>query len=322
MSCGAPNSASTRRPRRARRPHVGVVQGGRAAVVRHGLGAAAGQGAHDGPAAPALPGRRSRRPGRRRRARDRPTPETTDSPRPGAASITACPRRPVTGFAVNRTPAHRASTMRLDDDRDRDRRRGRCRGRRGRRRPGRSRATPSIAGPRRAPRPSPTTLQERVLLTGEARVRQVLGGRRRADRDRPVGTGARTASSTSSGIGPRAPRRGPAPARLARVRTRTDQCSSGSIADRRAVGGGGHADSVGHGEPGPDRAARLAALPPTRPRVARRGRSRSTTSGADERGVGHGGLVSVLAVPSGGVAEQGHRPRHRARSRGRGGPRG
>ena len=32
-------------------------------------------------------------------------PDTTASPRPGLASITACCRRPVSGFAVNSTPA-------------------------------------------------------------------------------------------------------------------------------------------------------------------------------------------------------------------------
>ena len=39
-------------------------------------------------------------------------PETTASPRPGLASMTASCRRPVTGFAVNRTPATAASTIR------------------------------------------------------------------------------------------------------------------------------------------------------------------------------------------------------------------
>ena len=39
-------------------------------------------------------------------------PETTASPRPGLASMTASCRLPVTGFAVKRTPATAASTIR------------------------------------------------------------------------------------------------------------------------------------------------------------------------------------------------------------------
>ena len=38
-------------------------------------------------------------------------PETTDSPSPGLASITASSRRPVTGLAVNITPATCDCTM-------------------------------------------------------------------------------------------------------------------------------------------------------------------------------------------------------------------
>ncbi len=38
-------------------------------------------------------------------------PDTTASPSPGLASMTASCRRPVTGFAVNRTPATAASTI-------------------------------------------------------------------------------------------------------------------------------------------------------------------------------------------------------------------
>ena len=38
-------------------------------------------------------------------------PDTTASPRPGMASITASCRRPVTGLAVKRTPATAASTI-------------------------------------------------------------------------------------------------------------------------------------------------------------------------------------------------------------------
>ncbi|GAA2792694.1 hypothetical protein GCM10020219_074810 [Nonomuraea dietziae] len=39
-------------------------------------------------------------------------PDTTASPSPGAASMTASRRRPVTGLAVNITPATSASTIR------------------------------------------------------------------------------------------------------------------------------------------------------------------------------------------------------------------
>ena len=39
-------------------------------------------------------------------------PETTASPRPSAASITVSARRPVKGFAVKRTPAVVAGTIR------------------------------------------------------------------------------------------------------------------------------------------------------------------------------------------------------------------
>ena len=39
-------------------------------------------------------------------------PETTASPRPGAASMTAVPRLPLIGWAVNMTPAAAASTIR------------------------------------------------------------------------------------------------------------------------------------------------------------------------------------------------------------------
>ena len=54
-------------------------------------------------------------------------PDTTASPRPGLASMTAWRRRPVTGLAVNSTPADLGVDHPLDDHGERDTGGGRCR---------------------------------------------------------------------------------------------------------------------------------------------------------------------------------------------------
>ena len=133
-------------------------------------------------------------------------PETTASPSPGLASSTARCRRPLTGSAVNSTPA----TLRVDHPLDDDGQphagvvdAGLARGR------PTARSVHSDAQQRRtasSTRVGADDVEVGVLLAGEARGRQVLGGGRRADGDghvrrRAPRYAAVTAAATSSGTG-------------------------------------------------------------------------------------------------------------------------
>ena len=230
------------------------------------------------------------------------SPETTASPSPLLASTTTADRSPVTGSAVNITPANSASTISWTTTAIRTS-------------PGSIPCAVAVGdralGPQRAPAPPhrvehgvvPDDVEVRVLLAGERRAGQVLRSRAGADRDR-----------SAAQVPVRLENRGDQPVRYHDGCERRadrgsavvggesvgDHRSEAAALDDRGVGLGGDDEPVRDRKAALDQLPEFAPLPPASARSSRP----TVFSRSDEplRGTGEGiGHDQLLGVPAGAV---------------------